>query len=259
MTTLHTTQSGTLGAPSIVFLHGLGMGQWMWTDQIAAFSDYHCINVDLPGHGGSSGIEWVSFAQTADAVADIIAAEATGGQAHLVGLSLGAMVGLHVLTRHPLRVKRAVLSGGIAEKPSPLWLYRLQSSLMGRLLATGFGKAMFARLLHLPPEAMPVYDEYMRVMALDTFARVGAEITNFTLPDGLKTVRTPALFVTGDKDIGVNRQSVRLLAQQVPGAVGVYAANAHHGWNGECPDLFNAMMRAWLEDQPLPAALIPAA
>ena len=94
MTTLHTTQSGTLGAPSIVFLHGLGMGQWMWTDQIAAFSDYHCINVDLPGHGGSSGIEWVSFAQTADPTQGQ-AGQIVGVFLGLLGVTLVFAAGLH--------------------------------------------------------------------------------------------------------------------------------------------------------------------
>ncbi len=66
MVSLYVNESGVRGAPSIVFLHGVGTSGWMWEKQIAALSDFHCLNVDLPGHGKSNNVTWVSLADTAD-------------------------------------------------------------------------------------------------------------------------------------------------------------------------------------------------
>lgn len=41
----------------------------------------------------------------------------------------------------------------------------------------------------------------------------------------------------------------------MPNAVAALAPNAHHGCNGEHPELFTPMIRLWMEHEPLPEAL----
>jgi len=253
---LNYTRSGDATAPAMIFLHGMAMGQWMWHDQIQHFADYDCYNVDLPGHGGSNSIAWDSFNQAADCVVQLIAQEISDKPVYVVGMSLGAVVGLHLLARHPGLVERAVLTGAFAETP-PRWQIMLQGRLMSALLPTGFGKRLFARMLQLPPEVMPAYQESIDAFSIPAFRRMIQEIANYQPLDNLESMGTPTLFVTGEKDIAINRNAVVQLAAQIPDAVGVYAPNVHHGWNGEDPDLFNRMTRAWIEGEALPENLIP--
>lgn len=252
---LSYTRSGAQHSAAIVFLHGLAMGQWMWSDQTQHFADYDCYNVDLPGHGGSSRIAWESFDQAADCVAQLIASDLPDKPVYLVGMSLGAVVGLHLLTRHPQRIERAILTGAFATAP-PRWLILLQGGILSALLSTRFGRQMFARSLRLPSDVMPCYEQSINALSMPSFRRIIQQIADYTPPVGLESVTVPALFVTGEKDIDLNRRSVRLLAEQVPGAVGACAPGVHHGWNGEDPALFNAMTRAWMTGQPLPQTLI---
>jgi pimeloyl-ACP methyl ester carboxylesterase len=149
------------------------------------------------------------------------------------------------------------LTGAFAEAP-PRWQIMLQGTLMSLLLPTGFGKRLFARLLQLPPDAMPAYLQSIDALSIPAFKTITQQIADYTPLRGLDAVTVPTLFVTGAADIPFNRNAVKTLAQQVKGAVGVYAPDVHHGWNGEAPDLFNAMTRAWIEAQPLPPSLIPA-
>ena len=81
-------------------MHGVGTSGWMWARQVAALADFHCLNVDLPGHGRSNRETWVSLADTAAQIAEIIQERATNRRAHIVGLSLGGYVALALLDRH---------------------------------------------------------------------------------------------------------------------------------------------------------------
>jgi pimeloyl-ACP methyl ester carboxylesterase len=44
-------ESGPQGAASVVFVHGLIASRWTWRQTTAQLSDYHCLALDLPGHG----------------------------------------------------------------------------------------------------------------------------------------------------------------------------------------------------------------
>jgi pimeloyl-ACP methyl ester carboxylesterase len=255
--TLHFTRTGTPDAPALIFLHGLAMGDWMWHEQIVHFADYDCYVVDLPGHGGSRATPWRSFPDTAAEVAEFIAQHVPGKPVFLVGMSLGAIVGVYLLTRADAGVTRAVLSGAIAETP-PRWIIAMQTRLLSALLPTGFGRRLFARMLHLPTEAMPHYLASIDALSLPDFQEISHQLAVLTPPEGLARITAPTLFVTGAQDIAINRRGTADYARQVPGASGVYAPDVHHGWNGEDPALFNAMTRAWIERAPLPARLIPA-
>ncbi len=202
MNSLTFTRSGTEDAPAIIFLHGMAMGQWMWHDQIQHFADYDCYNVDLPGHGGS--VAWESFNQAAECVAEFIEKTIGHKPVYLVGMSLGAVTGLHLLVHHPQLITRAVMTGAFADAPPRLQM-QLQGGLMSAILPTRFGKQIFARLLHLPPDVMPAYQESIEALSMPSFKQMIQEMTDFKPLADLNTITTPALFATVEKDIPFNR------------------------------------------------------
>ena len=71
-------------AESILFLHGGGVGGWMWEKQVEALSNYHCIIPDLPGHGGSREIRGFTIKNCAEALANLIAKAGHENKAHVV-------------------------------------------------------------------------------------------------------------------------------------------------------------------------------
>ncbi len=53
------------------------------------------------------------------------------------------------------------------------------------------------------------------------------------------------------------RRSMAAVAATMPNAEAVIAPGVGHGWNGEAPELFSRMIRAWLTGTPLPHELLP--
>lgn len=99
-------------------------------------------------------------------------------------------------------------------------------------------------------------------MTADSFAQVVAEGMAFRQPPGLERARAPALIVVGRKEYAAMHHSARDLIAALPQAHGVMVAAGrsladNHNWNLTAPNLFTRMVRAWLEDRPLPEELKP--
>lgn len=100
---------------TIVFLHGTRLAGSSWAAQVASLSDeFHCLSPDLPGHGSARAVPF-TVDTAAERVAALIAREARGGRAILVGLSLGGYVATTVAAAWPERVTGLALSGTTAE------------------------------------------------------------------------------------------------------------------------------------------------
>ena len=256
--TLYVEETGTSGAPSIVFLHGIGASGWMWEKQFAALADFHCLTIDLPGHGKSNQVPWTSLADTADQVAAIIRARAANGRAHVVGLSLGGHVALALLEHHADVVDHAVISG-VTDAPMPnrQWL-KPQLFVMSFLLRRRWLANQQARSLGLSPEMQKAFTENLLAMSMPAYRRIWKEAVDYAVPAVLKQVNNPTLIVAGGRETDIITQTVRTIPKLMPNAEGRLAPGLGHGWNVEAPDLFSAMIRAWITDMPLPGRLVAA-
>ena len=99
-------------------------------------------------------------------------------------------------------------------------------------------------------------------MTAESFTHMLLENQRFRMPAGLDQVQVPALVVAGQHELAIMRRSVRDLAATLPAGQGYLVAFSkraaeEHSWNLQRPELFNAVTRAWLTDQPLPPGLLP--
>lgn len=220
---LYVEQHGPDDAPAIVFLHGLGVSSWMWTDQVRELStDHRCITVDLPGNGRSAHMPWVSLDAAADAV--VTAITSIGATpAHLVGLSLGGYVVLRLLARHPDAVASVVVSG-ITQRPlTPRWLWRALTRAGAPLLCSGAVARLSARALHLPSESRPLFVRDARTLTAATVRRIYAEVIDFRPPAALHDRVHRVLAVAGSREATAVRDSLADILEAVPRATAAIA------------------------------------
>lgn len=264
---LHVETGGALDGETLVLLHGGTAGGVMWAPQREALDDFHLLVPDLPGYGGSREVPWRTMVETADRVADVIRDQAhldADGRpgAHLVGISLGALVGAVLVARHPELVRSAMLSGTPLRGLGPFMaqVARAQFWLWRR---AAFWRAR-AQRDRVPSEAMA--DVIASGIGIDVpSGRRVVEQVNTGIGELLPAVAASPARVLG---IAGERESRRVRA-----ALGVYAAGpnsvvrlapgGHHLWNYENPELFEQTVRRWAleatahpELRPVPASTL---
>jgi pimeloyl-ACP methyl ester carboxylesterase len=269
---LYFESCGPEDAKSIVFLHGGGVGGWMWRKQVEALkADYHCLVPDLPEQGKSTQAGPYTTEGAADSIAKLIRNQAHVGKAHVVGLSEGAQVVVALLSRSPEVIDHAVVSSAIL-RPMPnsflysrgviAWSYRL-------FMAPFKNNDWWIRLnMH---GAAGVADEYFEDFKTgfqetteSSLVDIMLNALKFRLPDGLDKANLPVLVVVGSKEYQQMKQSGQDLLAVLPNARGVMVSLGpksslamEHNWSMTAPQLFTATMKAWIEDQPLPEGFLP--
>jgi pimeloyl-ACP methyl ester carboxylesterase len=252
---LHLRRSGQQQQPAILFLHAIGTNGWMWEDQFLRLEGFRCIAPDLPGHGLSRSIAWRSLEDTADLVADVIRRE-IGRQVHIVGLSLGAYVGLTLLSRHQELVDRAVLSG-LNVLPLPYKRLMIISAWMAApLLKLPLSARINARALKIPAEHVEAYSQSMRPLSLHSFLAASGDAIRFTVPQNASEITNPTLLIAGEREHAFIHRSIAMLHDVLPNARKRIAEGVGHGWCGEAPRLFADTVGSWCQGHELPSELL---
>lgn len=89
---LNSQEYGDKSGPLMLFLHGGGVSSWMWEKQVQYFTNYHCVTVDLPGHGNHAHNERFTIEESAVQLVDFIKKFANEKEVIAIGFSLGAQV-----------------------------------------------------------------------------------------------------------------------------------------------------------------------
>lgn len=256
--TLFVAEAGERGAPAVVLLHGAGLSGWMWARQAAALSgELHLLIPDLPGHGRSNHLPWTSIADTAAAIADVVAARTDDGRAHVVGLSLGGYVGLHLAATASWPTGLIVSGSSVLPFPHRRLIMIMTSAMSPFLRSTTLLRAN-ARTLKIPAEDFAEFSAAALATDARTVRQVTAEAIAFRLPDGAATSDCPVLAVAGGGEHDLVRRSVPKIAAGFPHGEGRLIAGVGHAWNGERPEVFSAMIKARVLGGDLPEPLRPA-
>ena len=267
---LSVRECGPSDAPTICFLHGGGASGWMWNPQVEALQDaYHCLIPDLPEHGLSAALQPFTIVDAARRISELIRERGHGGRAHVIGLSEGAQITVQLLGLSPELVDHAIISSALIHPlPGVSLLGPHTLALIFRLCAAPFLRSDWYVRLNmrygnaLPEQYFSEVREDTRRMTAHCFSQMLLENQRFRVPAGLDRVQVPALIVAGQHEVAMMRRSARELAAALPAGraylVGFSKRGVEeHSWNLQRPELFNAVTRAWLTDQPLPPGLLP--
>lgn len=242
---MHVEESGTPDGRPVVFLHGGGVGGWMWRPTTDLLPGIHGILPDLPGHDRSAGMPYASHAETVQALADMVERRA-GEPLAVVGFSLGAQLAVLLAAQRPDLVARVVV---VSAQAIPT---RAAGPLLGMLRAAAplaripsFARLQ-ARELFVPPTLM---DDYLRTSALVSastlVASVGENI-RFTVPPRWTEFPGRALVLAGSRERGFMRQSARVLHRALPGSELQIVEGCGHGMPLQRPEWFAQRLDAWL-------------
>ncbi len=240
----------------IVFVHEFGADHREWEQQVRFFSrEYRCVTFAARGYPPSDVPEDGALYGQDFAVADILAVmDHLGlGQAHVVGLSMGAFATLLFGIRHPGRASALVVAGvGSGSDPSALTAFRaLQVERAAALRAQGWG-ALAEEAAHSPtriqlkkkdPRGWTEYVEHLRGHSSEGSAQTqefyqGGRDPVQAWEDELRHMRVPTLLAVGDEDGPCIAPNI-FLKSVLPCAGLWMAPRTGHAINLEEPAAFN--------------------
>jgi len=254
---LYTQEFGPKSASTIVFLHGGGVGGWMWKPQIAQLKDeYHLLVPDLPEHGQSVEVKPMTLQNAALQVAELIRMRAHDGRAHVVGLSLGAQITIELLSQAPEVIDRVIASGPLMRPLPGIGMTNLMAKMYWPFRNATWLVKWNMQGLGVPKEYLAEFRRDTATLTIDGFVRMTLANGNNHVPPNLPAVTVPTLLLVGEKELKIMRESVRDLLATIPSAQGYIVSGAIHNWSLQRPDLFTQTVRAWITGEALPGALV---
>jgi pimeloyl-ACP methyl ester carboxylesterase len=252
---LFVREAGPSDAPTLLFLHGLGLSGAMWQPQFERFADaYHCLAPDLPGCGNSPACGPFTLKDAGWRVAALIRERVPRGMAHVIGLSLGGAVAFQLLRDEPEVVDHLLVSGTAAQLPPSLDLvYRRNEQRLSEMNQDRLAEVLL-RPHHIPQAYRTVLLSDLRKVTPEALWHFIQALTQASLPPDMPV---PTLLVVGAEEPFVIQRAVYAMSRATPSARAVYVPGLGHFWNLEAPDLFTRTVRAWIRDEPLPPRLVP--
>jgi len=240
-------------AETILLLHGMGSCGEDWVLQRNALRGrYHLLSLDLPGHGRSRRLSgWPSIVSLSQAARRAIERWAPTRPVHLVGLSLGAAVGLQLLVDHPQLLRSAILvngfgSGLLAGRGLRHAAQRAALIAAGRmdLLGARIAAGLFPRLEQAAYRSLAA----RRIGANPwlNYLKLLTAIGRFDLRPCLAAITCPILLVSGERDDTVPRGASEDLARRIPRAQWITLPDAKHAAPIDSAEAFNALLLEFL-------------
>jgi RimJ/RimL family protein N-acetyltransferase/pimeloyl-ACP methyl ester carboxylesterase len=243
----------------VLLLHGFGLDARMWSAQIDALRGSHrVIAPDLPGFGprGATAGRWSPSAE----VLRLIETKQLG-PVHLVGLSFGGAIAIDFLLSAPAVRSLVLIDARLLGEQTGLatWTTAVELAKAGDLPGARQAWLESEAFSHLGPEAR----ELTRAMVHDYPCGHwrGTVETVWHQPEPrphLPMVRTPALVLTGERDLPEFRAMARIYAEAIPGARLVELQGVGHMGPMEAPDRVNALLTSFIASQDAPGRRVPA-
>jgi 3-oxoadipate enol-lactonase len=239
----HVPRSGTVRAngqklfyeihgegPPLVLVMGIGYDSSLWKLQQAPVlsTRFRIVLLDNRDAGLSSRTDSpYTIADMADDVAGLL--DALGiDRTHLLGLSMGSMIGMEFALRHSDRLDRLVLAGPAAAParsaadPIASWNWVKSHDLGGEVFGgqqlTWLFSSGFLRNHAAVQETVSLLASNPNPVEAEAYARQAQAYLGFDALDRLGAIKAPTLVVVGEQDLLTPPWVAREVAAGIPGA-----------------------------------------
>lgn len=263
----------------IVWIHGLA-GSWEnWLENLPVFAEagFRCIALDLPGFGESPLPRERITITGYGAIIDELLGRLGISAACIVGNSMGGFIAAELAIRFPQRVERLVLVSAAGLSIEELRNDRAQALLrrLDFLISASAGwfaskselvarrerlrRAAFSVVAAYPERLpAPLVAENLRGSGKPGYVPAIEALTTYPIRDRLPEIACPTLIVWGARDRLVPVSDAYEFARLIPDARKVVYADTGHVAMLERPTAFNALLRAFLAEEPNEAVEQPA-
>jgi pimeloyl-ACP methyl ester carboxylesterase len=241
--------------PAIVFVHGIGSRRTAWRAIEASLgAGYHCVDYDLRGHGDSPLGTLLPFGLD-ELVVDLERVRIRAGleRIHIVGHSLGGMIGPAYARRYPDRVASVTLLSTAAfrteDDSAKVWavvnamLDKGIGPVLDTLTARWFTDAFVASY----PDRIEARKRQVLETPADVFINVFRIYAGTEMAPWLHEVHAPCLVLTGENDGGCNPRLNRQIAAALPDSRLVILDGLKHSILAEAPDQVARHLREFLD------------
>lgn len=229
---LHVEEWGR-GEP-VVLLHGLGSSGRDWEYQVEGLAArYRVIAIDVRGHGRSDKPRGpYSIAMFAGDVAKAI--EKLGAKpAHVVGVSMGGMIGLELAARDPSSVRSLIAINNpaavIARTLKEHWQVFQRFAISRAFGMRKMGEVIAGRLFPKPEQAplRAIFAERWAANDKEAYMASLRAIVGWTVEERLSQIRCPVLVVHGERDYYPIDDKKKYVAKLKHGSLTVVPDSGH--------------------------------
>jgi 3-oxoadipate enol-lactonase len=246
--------------PPVVLLGGLTQDHLGWAFQVPALASagFRCVTPDNRDAGQTA--QSPAPYRIKDMADDTIGLmDALGLQsAHIVGLSMGGMIGQEMAIAHPARVSSLTLVCTCAAmEPDTVGILRAWKSARMVCDDVDFVLMLSAWLFtHRFFQQLEAVQGFLQLVSgnpfpqtLTGFQRQCDAVMTHDTRDRVSRISVPTQVIVGAEDTLTPPRHSRWLAERIPGATLTEVPNAAHVLSIECPEAFNGALLQFLNSQ----------
>jgi pimeloyl-ACP methyl ester carboxylesterase len=233
--------------PQLIFIHGGGVGPWMWRQQREHFAERFTVHTPtLPGHDPSTSDEYTSHADAARSIAEQIDLDALGEDVTVVGFSVGGQVAIEFASLYASQVTRtAVVSSILKPWRSASFIAWVSAASAPLAKNRSFARAQ-AKQLYVPEEDFDAYFALSASTSKRTLDNVMRANFTFNPPESFLIDERPVLLVAGSQEQSALIRDLTELGDRLPDARFELIDGVGHGAPLARPAEFNAVLDSWL-------------